>query len=256
LIPTLEIDSSFSPVVVINEFECAEGWVELHNPSADSAEIGGYFLTDDPADLGKFRIPEGTTIEGNGFVEFDKVFLGFAMPADGGSLVLLAPDGNGVIDSFAYGQQHSGMSYGRYPDGSNDWYFLQDPTRGQPNRVTFRNDVIINEIMYHPPAGHSEEEYLELHNQGEEEVQLGGWELTGAIRFAFPPGLSLAPGGYLVVAKSAAALSTKYGISNLIGDFSAQLRNYGEQIILLDALGNPADVVFYADEAPWPIEAP
>ncbi len=255
LIPTLEVDSSFSPVVVINEFECAEGWVELHNPSADSAEIGGYFLTDDPADLRKFRIPEGTTIEGNGLVEFDKVFLGFAMPADGGSLILLSPDGHSVIDSFSYGQQHSGMSYGRYPDGSDHRYFLQEPTRGQPNRVTFRNDVVINEIMYHPPAGHSEEEYLELYNQGEEEVQLGGWELTGAIRFAFPPGLSLAPGGYLVVAKSAAALSTKYGISNLIGDFSAQLRNYGEEIILLDALGNPGDVVFYADEAPWPVEA-
>jgi len=256
LIPSLEIDYSSTAVILINEFQCEpEGWVELYNPSPVAVNIGGYFLTDDPAELTKFRIPEGTTIEGGEFAVFDKGYLGFLMPAAGGSILLVAPDGSTVIDSFTFGQQYSGMSYGRQPDGSDKWFFLQTPTEGKPNEATFRNDVIINEIMYHPPVGSEDDEYIELYNRGDDTVALGGWELTGAVRFSFPNGVSMAPGAYLVVAESASAVAAKYGLSEVLGDFSGKLRNYGEEIILLDELGNPTDIVRYADEPPWPIEA-
>lgn len=256
MIPSLDIDCSSSAVILINEFECEpEGWVELYNPSSAAVDVGGYFLTDDPSDLTKFRIPNATTIEGKSFAVFDEAYLGFLMPAAGGRIILAAPDGNMLIDSFAFGRQYSGMSYGRYPDGSEKWYFLQTPTKGEPNEATFRNDVIINEIMYHTPPQDTQDEYVELYNRGDETVELGQWELTGAIRFAFPRGLSIVPGGYLVVAESATVVSAKYGIGGVVGDFSGKLRNYGEEIVLLDALGNPADIVHYADEPPWPAEA-
>ncbi len=255
MIPSLDIDCSSSAIILINEFECEpEGWIELYNPSSAAVDIGGYFLTDNPSDLTKFRIPDATTIQGNRFSVFDKEYLGFVLSAAGGTIILVSPDASTVVDSFAFGQQYSGMSYGRYPDGSEKWYFLQTPTKGEPNEATFRNDVIINEIMYHTPVQDTQDEYVELYNRGEETVELGGWELTGAIRFAFPQGLSIASGRYLVVAGSAAVVSAKYGIS-VVGDFSGKLRNYGEEIVLLDALGNPADIVHYADEAPWPAEA-
>jgi len=254
LIPSLEIDFS-SFLLLINEFQCdPEGWVELFNPSSEALDIGGYFLTDDPADLLKFRIPDGTNVEGNGFEAFDKGDLGFTMSPAGGRIFLVSPDGSTVVDAFTFGQQHSGMSYGRHPDGSNNWYFLNSPTKGQPNKAQFRNDVIINEIMYHP-AQTADEEFLELYNRGTETVSLNGWELAGAIRFSFPPGASIRSGEYLVIARSVAAFSSKYGFVEVLGDYSGRLRNYGEKIVLLDAIGNPADMVFYADESPWPEEA-
>jgi hypothetical protein len=187
-------------------------------------------------------------------VAFQKGQTGFPMPLTGGGVFLVAPDGKTVVDAFTYGQQYSGMSYGRYPDGTDDWYFLSEPTKGRPNEVRFRNDVIINEIMYHP-LQNGDEEFIELYNQGGEAVHLAGWEFTGAVRFAFPQGASIAPGEYLVVAKSALSVAAKYGIFNVLGDYSGNLRNYGEMLTLLDALGNPADAVHYADDAPWPLEA-
>ncbi len=254
LIPSLEIDFS-SPVILINEFQCdPEGWVELFNPSSETLDIGGYFVSDNPADLLKYRIPDGSIVMGNGFVALDKAELGFLMPSSDGGIFFVSPDGGKILDAFTYGQQRSGMSYGRYPDGSQNWYFLNSPTKEQPNEVQFRNDVIINEIMYHP-LDVGDQEFLELYNRGSEAVSLAGWELTGAIRYAFPPAASIVPGDYLVVAKSIAAFSSKYGFPDALGDYSGRLRNYGEKIVLLDALGNPADIVFYADEAPWPEEA-
>jgi parallel beta-helix repeat protein len=254
LIPTLQVDCS-PAMLLINEFRCEpEGWVEVCGPSSESVDVGGYFLTDDPADLTRFRIPEPTLTDEAGFAAFDKDYLGFPMPATGGILLLVAPDGKTVLDSFAYGQQQPGMSYGRYPDRSPNWYFLQPPTKGQPNHATFPSDVVINEIMYHTSLPDAHDEYIELYNRGEDAVDLGDWELTGAVRFTFPPGASIPPGGYLVVAESAFALSARYGISGVLGDFSGKLRNYGEKLVLLDALGNPADAVHYADESPWPLE--
>lgn len=254
LIPSLDVDYS-APTLLINEVLCEpEGWIELYSPSSAGGSIGGYFLTDDPGDLLRFRIPDGTTLQGNGLAVFEKGQTGFSMPLTGGGVFIVAPDGKTVIDAFTYGQQYSGMSYGRYPDGNDNWYFLSEPTKGQPNKAHFRNDVTIVEIMYHPLQS-GDEEFIELYNRGSEAVGLAGWELTGAVRFAFPQGASIAPGEYLVVAKSALSVAAKYGISNVLGDYSGNLRNYGEMLTLLDALGNPADSVHYADDAPWPLEA-
>ncbi len=254
LIPVLDVDFS-CPVILINEFQCEpEGWVELYNPSSSSVPIGGYFLTDDPGDLTKFRIPDSTVLQGKGLAVFSKGQLGFPMPAAGGGIWLVGPDQTTVIDCFTFGQQYSGMSYGRFPDGGDNWYFLLTPTKGQPNLAVFRDDVVINEIMYHPVGG-SEEEFIELYNKGSERVELAGWELRGAVRFAFPQGAFIDAGSYLVVAGSVSAVSAKYGISGVLGDFSGNLRNYGEDIVLLDSLGNPADIVRYADDPPWPLEA-
>jgi len=36
----------------------ASDWIELRNPNAFGLDVSGYFLTDDPADLKKWALPE------------------------------------------------------------------------------------------------------------------------------------------------------------------------------------------------------
>ncbi|MEC8896211.1 MAG: lamin tail domain-containing protein, partial [Planctomycetota bacterium] len=48
--------------------------------------------------------------------------------------------------------------------------------------------VIINEIHYHPGDGGSAGEFVELHNYGSRDVDIGGWLLSGAITYVFPQG--------------------------------------------------------------------
>ena len=59
--------------VVINEAFLRtdeESWVELYNTSAQAIDLSGFFLSDDNNLLSKWAIPDGTTIDGYGYLVF------------------------------------------------------------------------------------------------------------------------------------------------------------------------------------------
>ena len=58
------------------------------------------------------------------------------------------------------------------------------------------DDVVINEIHYNPEEDLASE-FIEIHNKGEAAIDLGGWRLSDAVNFTFPP-LDLAAGAYAV----------------------------------------------------------
>ncbi|MCB9544517.1 MAG: lamin tail domain-containing protein [Myxococcales bacterium] len=118
--------------------------------------------------------------------------------------------------------------------------------------------VVINEIMYHPPpeAGPEEAaEWLELHNPTEFQVDLEGWRLVDGVRFTFPAGAVLPAGGYLVVARDAAAFAEAHPGVAVVGDLSGGLGNSGERLALHDACGELVDEVRYVDGGRWPAAA-
>ncbi|HXJ76123.1 MAG TPA: lamin tail domain-containing protein, partial [Candidatus Dormibacteraeota bacterium] len=88
----------------------------------------------------------------------------------------------------------------------------------------------------------SEEEWVELYNRSTNAVDLAGWRLDAGIDFRFTNGPILAPGGYLVVARDAAALRSKWPdvAASIIGNFSGRLRAH-ERFLLRDAVGNPVN---------------
>jgi hypothetical protein len=47
-----------------------DDWLELYNTGTESEDIGGLYLTDDPDDLAKWMIPDGTVIEPQNFLLF------------------------------------------------------------------------------------------------------------------------------------------------------------------------------------------
>lgn len=103
------------------------------------------------------------------------------------------------------------------------------------------------------PYTESAEEWIELHNRSDEEIDLSGWMLDSGLQYEFPEGATLAAGGYLVVSNDPPSLRQKYNtLNNVVGPFSGQLSNRGEKIALLDASGNPADEVTYSDSGRWP----
>src|SRR5262245_21547251 len=78
--------------------------------------------------------------------------------------------------------------------------------------------IVISEIMYHPQSEDDRDEYLEIHNRGGRRVDLTGYRFTEGVKFTFPA-IGIDPGGYLVIAKDSARLKTRYGITNVIGDY-------------------------------------
>ncbi len=66
----------------------------------------------------------------------DKVAYGthanFSLDGKGEQILLFSPD-LVLADSITFGQQYPDISYGRYPDGSQNWYYFQDDSPSSDN---------------------------------------------------------------------------------------------------------------------------
>ena len=101
------------------------------------------------------------------------------------------------------------------------------------------------------PFTENSEEWIELYNKGTTTVSLGGWKLDDAVDYDFLANTSIAPGGYLLIAKDPAAFAVKYPGITVVGPWSGTLANSGERIQLEDNNGNLADEVTYFDGGRW-----
>ena len=111
--------------------------------------------------------------------------------------------------------------------------------------------IVINEIHYNPDDKTELVEFIELHNQSDEIVDLSGWMFTDGISFTFPTNTEIAAGGYLVVAEDPTALNSKFGVSSL-GPYVGSLTSSGERVRLEMPNGFAADEVDYQLGFPWP----
>jgi len=103
----------------------------------------------------------------------------------------------------------------------------------------------IAEIMYHPQ--NPEEEFIELANVGDESVNLNLVRFTDGIDFTFP-GVELAAGERVVVARDEIAFQARYGVDiKMAGSYSGALNNAGERIMLVDAIGRTITDFVYND---------
>jgi hypothetical protein len=225
--------------VVINEIlphsenPAVPQFIELYNHSSQSNDVSGCILTDDPA-TNKFVIPAGTVISPAGFVSFNQSQFGFSLNGAGGTLYFIQPDNRRILDAVQFGAQSDGVSYGRWPDGADDFYAFTTNTPGTNNRAILIGDMVINELMYDPISGNDDDQYIELYNQGTHTINLAGWQLTGGVTFTFP-GVTLAPNGYLVVGRNQASLLAKYpnlNSGNTVGNYSGKLSHNGELVML------------------------
>jgi len=118
-----------------------EDWIELHNLSDATADVGGMYLTDDLDRPTKWQIPAGTVIEAQGYlliwadndVADDGLHAAFSLSASGEDVALFDVDGTTLLDSVQFGEQLADLSYGRDPDGTGDWSPRGYPTPGQQN---------------------------------------------------------------------------------------------------------------------------
>jgi hypothetical protein len=260
--------------VVINEGLChtaGSRWIEVFNLSAQDVDLSGFFLTDDRLRLDKARIPDGTVVPARGFRTFGDTALGLdftpSAPQQGDPLrtfvALTNANGQRVIDAYTFEPRVLERSEARIPDGGVEISDLADSTPGAPNRVSIEQDVVVNELLYHPYDNNSSAEFIEILNRSDRTIDIGEWSFTQGANFSFPIGTSIGPGAYLVVARDPAYIREVYGLpaeqvfgpdpqdAAAVEAFGA-LRDDGERVVLRDALGNVVDSVRYHDGGQWP----
>jgi hypothetical protein len=116
-------------------------WIEIYNASTVTVNLTGYKIYDSGGNGGtkpKKVIPEGTAIPAGGFyviVVDDGSASGFGLSSGGEEVWLEKPDGT-IIDNLAFPAMDVTQSYGRFPDGSENWQLLNALTPGAPNSNT------------------------------------------------------------------------------------------------------------------------
>ncbi|HTL16061.1 MAG TPA: lamin tail domain-containing protein, partial [Patescibacteria group bacterium] len=71
-------------------------------------------------------------------------------------------------------------------------------------------EIVINEIMYHPPLEMEDLQYVELFNRGDSTVDLSRWKFTKGISYVFPNQTQLKAGEFLVVCRSTNLFANNY----------------------------------------------
>ena len=226
--------------VVINEIlphsenPAVPQFIELYNHGSIRNDVSGCILTDDPT-TNKFVIPAGTVIGPAGFVSFPQPQFGFPLNGAGETLYFISPDNRRVLDAVQFGAQADGVSYGRWPDGANDFYPLQSLTPGTNNSAIVIGEIVLNELMYDPISGNDDDQYIELYNQGSNTVSLAGWQFTAGVTFTFPANASIGSHGYVVVGRNTPELFAHYAnlnSGNTYGNYSGKLSHSGERVAL------------------------
>ena len=121
------------------------------------------------------------------------------------------------------------------------------------NAVAFGAELSVAAVLAPAqPLQDSPESWVELFNRSSNTVDLTGWRLDEGIDYRFAAGKTLAPGGYLVVAKDVAYLQALYPALDVVGPFTNKLSKTSDLIVLKDASNNPANSVRYFDGGRWP----
>ncbi len=276
-------------LVLINEWlahsDVAQDWIELYNPGPAAVDIGGWWLSDDLAQLRKFVIPANTVIPPGGYAVFTEgafnatnqpgCIVPFALSELGDEIHLTAVT-NGVATSWrqsiVFGASDREVTFGRHvrSDGVVKYPAMSSPTPGAANAAPKVGPVTVTEILYAPAAGGME--YVELLpvTNGlvpmyEVTAPTNRWRLTGGISYTFPANTVLTGGQYaLVVGGDPAVFRVSNGIPahiQVFGPFTNVLDNAGDAVRLRkpgypqpDGVvpGIRGDAAGYDDVWPWP----
>ena len=118
-------------------------FAEIVNGSASPQSTGGYVVVREGLTRDEYRLAPATVAPGAHLV-IDAATLGFT-PAAGEKLFLQPSDGASVLDAVRVRDELRG----RYPEARGRWLRPNASTPGAANTFAFRDEVVINEIMYH-----------------------------------------------------------------------------------------------------------
>jgi len=165
------------PDLMINEFLAAsdaccddgfgeaEDFIEIYNTGSEAVDLGGLWITDDLGDPTSWeQIPNTdasiTTVDPGGFIviwaDKDQDTQGILHTNDiklssgGEEIGIIAISGadTAFVDSLTFGEQTDDVSFGRYPDGTENWAFLSTPTPGSANEMEQSSVTTIHDIQY------------------------------------------------------------------------------------------------------------
>jgi hypothetical protein len=243
------------PPIYVNEIRTRDGLlsndsVELYNPNPDPVDIGGWYLSDNVSAIDgvgagrkKYRIPNGTMIQGNSYRLYSEATMGFGISSRGERLFLYSGNAGGqltgYVHGFYFGASADGISFGRHvnDDGIEQLVPQTSLTLGTANSGPRIGPIAISEVMYNQL---NSIEYIEFQNTSPTPVALfrntDAWRIENAVTFQFPANQTIAAGEiFLVMNTNLTVFTTAHNVPagvKIFGPFAGSLSNNGEKILL------------------------
>ena len=115
----------------------------------------------------------------------------------------------------------------------------------------------LSELYYNPPGAGAVDgdqfEFLELRNRTGVTIELGGFQFTNGITFAFTNGARLLPDAFCVLVRDPANFANRFPGVAVQGVYSGKLDNSGERLTFISASSNIVFSLNYGIAAPWPV---
>ena len=134
-----------------DEDEDFSDWIELHNPSPEPVELDGYFLSDDDEEPDRWQVPAVILEPGGFLVVFasgkdrsdpaGELHTDFRVAQGDEPVLLVAPDGETVVDRLPGEGVPRDASIGRDPEDLTRVCLFAEPTPGEPNVPTCFDDT-------------------------------------------------------------------------------------------------------------------
>ena len=184
---------------------------------------------------------------------------------DSGERILLLSESGELIHNFKYSASWHEESDGQGASlevvddlaGLHEWRYryqwgassFAGGTPGNTRVLPTDSPIRISELMYNPRDPSNEErvegfidnddfEFIELINISKDSYNLEGYELLGAVRMRFGD-ITLSSGQRVLVVNRLTAFQMRYGdLPNIVGEYSGNLNNESERIILRNSSGS------------------
>lgn len=153
---------ALNTITATDETNVHEDWIELHNNTSNSLDLGGFYLTDDTSNLFKWQIPANTILAADDYLiiwcdedQADGPFhASFKLSSTTGESVTLSNPIGLIIDQVFFGPQTADQGFARIPNGTGN-FIVQSPTFDANNEQTTATqyvDLKIKLDVYPNPA--------------------------------------------------------------------------------------------------------
>jgi parallel beta-helix repeat protein len=144
------------------------------------------------------------------------------------------------------------------PDGTpNDigaYYIFDEKDIPGTERESVISQVVINEIMYNSSTDQNNNDWIELYNNGNNNIDLSGWKLSDSDSlhiFEFPINTILNSRSFVVVCRNSDEFKNAYpGVGEVIGNFEFGLGEI-DKVILRNTNDSLISFVAYSNVFPW-----
>ena len=223
--------------------ESGDEFVEIINVGENCADVSGWKIMDEANH--KIIFPEESIIDPEGFLILEG---NLYFNNDSDTVYLLDAAGNTKNDALDHQFYEDAQKNFSYSFNGENWQWTSAPTPDDENVIISSREpaddenfssadkVYLNEILPNPKNG-SDSEYIEIKNDGGEDVDLYGWTIRDASKtgkYIFKEHTTIKPGKYLAIYRP---------------QFKIALNNGAESIYLYNPAGALVSSASY-DKAP------